>query len=274
MEWPKLKNIIILILLLANLFMVSMVLVQERDAARYRQQALDNAISLLEGCGIRVDREQIPGDMKLTVLTVVRDLESERALAQALLGECEVSELGGGRYAYESAQGAAEFRSNGNFSVVFTDGAHSMRKSGGEEEHAATLLKQAGLSTVLTGREVTGERVTLTCHQTWQGALIHSCAITLEYESGSLRAMSGLRLMGTPQAGGDGGELLSAPTALVRILNGIGDLGDLCSEITAMEAGYFMTPAADNLRLIPVWYVMTDTGVYSLNALTGVLERV
>ena len=273
MEWPKLKNIIILILLLANLFMVSMVVVQERDAVQYRKQALDNAVSVLENNGIRVDREQIPDEMELTVLTVERDLESEKALAEALLGTCDMSELGGGRYAYESALGSAEFRSNGNFSVTFLDGTKSTRKIGGEEELAENLLKEAELTATLESWEEIEGRVVLTYHQTWQDAPIHSCVITLEYENGSLQSMSGLRLMGTPQYGNDKSELISAPTALMRILNGINDLGDICNEITAMEAGYIMSAAADTTRLIPVWYVTTDTGVYSLNALTGALER-
>ncbi len=273
MEWPKLKNIIILILLLANLFMVSIVLIQERDAARYQKQALDNAVSVLENNGIQVDRERIPDEMELDVLTVERDLETEKTLAEVLLGACDVSELGGGRYAYESSLGSAEFRSNGNFSVTFLTGTRSVQKIGGEEEHAAALLKEAALTAELDSREEVENRVVLTYHQTWQNTPIHSCTITLEYENGSLQSISGLRLMGTPQSGNDMSELISAPTALMRILNGINDLGDICNEITTMEPGYLMTSATETIRLIPVWRVTTDTGVYSLNALTGVLER-
>lgn len=273
MEWPKLKNIVILILLLANLFMVSMVLIQERDAAQYQKQALDNAVSVLENNGIRVDRQRVPDEMKLTVLTVERDLESEKTLAEVLLGACDVSELGGGRYAYESSLGSAEFRSNGNFSVTFLDGTRSTRKIGGEEEHASALLKEAALTANLASREEVEGRVVLTYYQTWQDTPIYSCVITLEYENGSLQSMSGLRLMGTPQSGSGKSELISAPSALVRILNGINDLGDICNEITAIEPGYLMTTATDATRLLPVWNVTTDTGVYSLNTLTGVLER-
>lgn len=272
MEWPKLKNIIILILLLANLFMVSLVLVQKRDSVRYQEQALENAVGVLESSGIRVDSQLLPGEMELTVLTAAREAEGELALAQALLGECAVTELGGGRYAYAGAQGSAEFRSNGNFSVTFSAGARNARKSGGEEEHAAALLKEAGMTAVQTGRTEADGRLVLTFCQTWKVTPVYSCVFTMEYESGSLRAMSGLRLMGEPQAA-SGGEPISVPTALMRILNGIGDLGDVCGEITAMEAGYEMTAAADELRLIPVWRVTTDTGAYILNALNGALER-
>ncbi len=273
MEWPKLKNIILLILLLANLFLVSMVVVQERTAARYQAQALDNAVSVLESNGIRVERERIPADMELTVLTVSRDLESEKALARALLGECAMTDLGGGRYAYESAVGAAEFRGNGNFTVSFPEGKLRLARSGGEAEYGEALLKDAGLSAVLIGRAEEEGRTVLTFRQTWQGAPIYSFAITMEYENGSLRTLSGTRMMGTPQSANEKSELISVPTALLRFLNGVNDLGDICNEITAMESGYLTTSGMDATRLIPVWYVTTDTGVYSLNALTGALER-
>ena len=122
MEWPKLKNIIILILLLANLFLLAMVGTQERDSARDREQALTDAVSVLERNGIQLDRTHVPDELELTPLAVERDQEAEAALAAAWLGECEFSDLGSGRYAYQSVQGWAEFRSNGSFSVTFHDG--------------------------------------------------------------------------------------------------------------------------------------------------------
>jgi hypothetical protein len=40
-----------------------------------------------------------------------------------------------------------------------------------------------------------------------------------------------------------------------------------------MTPGYRLTTTTESTRLVPVWYVTTDTGAYSLNALTGALER-
>ena len=148
-----------------------------------------------------------------------------------------------------------------------------MEESGGEEAHALTTLEQVGLTGVLVSREENGGQVTLTLRQTWQGLPVYSCQITLEYADGFLKSIAGQRLMGTPQPSGGKSELISVPTALLRVLNGINDLGDICNEITAMTPGYLLVPSADATRLIPMWYVTTDTGVYSLNALTGVLER-
>ena len=273
MEWSKLKNIIILILLTANLFLLVMVVVQERGSAQYQEKTITDMISVLERNGIRLDRANVPEELELTALTVERDRESETALAAALLGECSVSDLGSGRYAYESDLGWAEFRSNGNFSFTFFDGAWPAAASGGEEAHALSTMEKVGFTGVSVSREKIGGQVLLTLRQTWQDLPVLSCQITLEYVDGCLQSISGQRLMGTPQPSSEKSEFLTVPTALLRFLNGITDLGDICSEITAMTPGYRLTVSADATRLIPVWYVTTDTGAYSLNALTGALER-
>lgn len=274
MEWSKLKNIIILILLAANLFLLVMVNVQERGSAQYQEQTMTDMVSVLERNGIRLDRANIPMELELQPMTVERDQQSESGLASALLGKCDLSDLGSGRYAYESGQGWAEFRSNGNFSFTFFEGSQPAAESGEEESHALATMEKIGFTGTVISREASGGRLLLTLRQTWQGLPVLSCQVTLEYRNGCLQAIAGQRLMGVPQTGADKSELISAPTALLRFLNGITDLGDICSEITAMTPGYQLTASADATRLIPVWCVTTDTGAYSLNALTGVLERV
>lgn len=273
MEWPKLKNIIILILLLANLFLLVMVGVQERGSAQYQEQAIADAISVLERGGIRIDPADVPKKMKLTAMTAERDRQSEADLASALIGVCDCVDLGGGRYSYEGAFGQAEFRGNGNFNVTFYDGAQRAEASGEESAHAVALMEEVGFSGNIVSQEKTGETVVLVLRQTWQGLAVHSCQITLTYENGCLLSIAGQRLMGAPQSGGEKSDPITVPTALLRVLNGINDLGDICSEITAMEPGYLLTTSGDATRLIPIWYVTTDTGAYRLNALTGALER-
>lgn len=274
MEWSKLKNIIILILLAANLFLLVMVGVQERGSAQYRERAVADMVSVLERNGIRLDRANIPEKLDLPSMTVEREQESEAVLAAALLGECSSSDLGSGRYVYQSALGWAEFRSNGNFSFNFFDGAQRVEVGQEEEIHALAVLEKIGFDGVLISREEDGGQVFLTLCQTWQKLSVLSCQVTLEYEDGSLKSISGQRLMGTPQPSVEKNELISVPTALLRFLNGITDLGDICSEITATTPGYRLTVSGDTTWLIPVWYVITDTGAYSLNAVTGVLERI
>lgn len=270
MEWSKLKNIIILILLLANLFLLVMAGVRQRDSAQHQEQALNDAVSVLERSGIRMDRGRLPSELDLTPMTVERDQAAEAELAGALLGDCSAADLGSGRFSYTGVLGTAEFRSNGNFSFSFPDGALRVGVSG-EEAHALDTLEKIGFDGEVISREEEGGGVLLVLRQVWQGTPVLSCQVTLTYERDCLRSISGQRLMGAPQPSADRSELLSVPTALLRFLNGVTSLGDVCSEITAMTPAYLLT--TDATRLVPIWYVTTDVGVYSLNAVTGALGR-
>lgn len=272
MEWSKLKNIIILILVLANLFLLIMVGTQQRSSVQYQEQAISDALAVLDRNGIRLNRDIIPDKISLTPLTVARDRANEAALATELLGNCAVSDLGGGRFLYQSDLGQAEFRSNGNFSFVFAVGAHTASAAVEQQAHALATMTRIGFSGTPVSREAPGQRTLITLRQTYQELPVFSCHVTLEYEGYDLRSITGQRLMGNPTADTDSGTSITVPTALLRILNGITGLGDICSEITDITPGYLLS-STDTVRLVPVWYVTTDTGTYTLNTLTGALDR-
>ena len=271
MEWSKLKNIIILILLLANLFLLLMVGTQQRNSAQQQEQAVSEALAVLERNGIHLERAAIPDGIALPPLTVTRDRESEAALAAELLGICTVSDLGGGRHLYESDLGQAEFRSNGNFSFLFSAGAHTASLTEGQQAHALATMARIGFSGNPVSHTESGQQTLFTLRQIYQDFPIFSCHVTLEYEGFDLHSITGQRLMGTPTTE-SGSTFITVPTALLRILNGITGLGDICSEITAITPGYLLS-STDTVRMIPVWQVTTDTGTYTLNTLTGALDR-
>ncbi len=274
MEWPKLKNIIILILLAANLFLLAMAGVQERDAAQHQEQAVQDALAVLERNGIKIAPEAVPHQMELSPVVMQRDRQQEDALAQTLLGDCAVSDLGGGRYSYESVIGSAEFRSNGNFSITLSAVIPIDPLIADETQHALTLTEQIGLRGTLAEQITeTDGKTTVVLYQMWQNIPVYSCRITLQYQDGALCSVSGQRLLGEPQPASGQEELLSVPTVLIRSLNGIHNLGDICSEITQLTPGYQMANPAEGTRMEPVWYIVTDTGAYQLNAITGVLVR-
>ena len=274
MEWSKLKNIIILILLAANLFLLAMAGMQERDSVQYQEQAVADALTVLERNGIKVAPETVPGQMSLGSMTVQRDRQLEADLAGALLGECSVSDLGGGRYSHESPMGSAEFRSNGNFSIVFPKGLPLAEGVEDEATHALAIAGKIGLTGTVAEQIHTDDGgVQVKLYQTWQSIPVYSCQIALQYQGGALCSISGQRLMGEPQPAGSQEELISIPTVLMRSLNGINELGDICSEILELTPGYQMSNPAEGTRMEPIWYIMTDTGAYQLNAITGILER-
>ena len=119
MEWSKLKNIILLLLVSVNAFLLILVGVQESRAARYEEDTRQAAVRVLEQSGITFGPERVPQEAGLSPLTVTRDRESEAIVAQTLLGDVSREGENDVRHRYSSVQGTAEFSMNGTFSVRF-----------------------------------------------------------------------------------------------------------------------------------------------------------
>lgn len=271
MEWPKLKNIIILILLTVNILLLVMIITQESSSARYQEQTLVDALAVLEQGGIHVARSAVP-TASGPVLTLERDQNSEAELAAALLGPVRAEDLGSGRYYYYSSLGSAEFRSNGNFSFAFEPNAAAAQAGANLIEHALHCMEKLNFEGEVLSSELADGQGTIVLRQLWQSQPVFSCTVELTYQDGRLVSAVGRRLMGTPAASSAADDPLSPPTALLRFLSGVSAMGDPCSQVTAIQAGYLLS-AAETVRLTPAWYLTTDTGTYFLDTLTGELTR-
>ena len=63
-------------------------------------------------------------------------------------------------------------------------------------------------------------------------------------------------------------------SALIQLLHGINELGDVCSRIDGIQPGYAARSALTGVtQLTPVWQVNTDTVVYQLDLVSGAVTR-
>ena len=126
MEWSKIKNIVILLLALVNVFLLVLVVSQERRSVRYQEEARTEAVAVLAKNGVDFLPERIPGDLELLPLEVERDRmgELEDSMAEALLGDVRKENQGGDlQVTYVSHTGQADFYSSGRFIFTFQPGA-------------------------------------------------------------------------------------------------------------------------------------------------------
>ena len=273
MEWHRLKNIIILILLLLNGFLLVLVGIRWSEAAWYDRMALEQTVEALAGRGIEVDPDGLSAAGDLPPLSLERDPEAERKLVRALLDEAvEADNRGGGLYLYRGALGEVSVRAGGELSAVLADSPHWDADS--PEEYAAALLKKMGASVRLLGTETQEERTTVRFLQLWNKAPVFSCEVEFVYENGRLRAVQGT-LLTAGQGAEEPGDILSLPTALLRFLDGVTATGDVCSSIRSVEAGYRVASQllSGGVRLTAVWLVSSDTADYYLDGATGALTR-
>lgn len=269
MEWSKVKNIIILILLTVNILLLVQTAQQEQKSRQYREEARSGAVEVLRRQGYEVAPDALPEEKALAAMTAERDRESEERMAGALLGTVEKTD-DGVRVSYAGERGECSFRSDGSFTAAFMAGTHPVEGEAGR--HAVKLLAGAGYPCELVGvAEENGETV-VTVRQTWEGASLFSCTTQLIYQGGELKSIAGNRLFGTPTRDSGGGEAMDAATALVRFMGGMREGGHVFTRIEQLSAGYLVTGSGRKLQMEPTWRIATDAGTFLMDGATGELN--
>lgn len=269
MEWRKLKNIILIILLALNLALLILI-GGPRLSAYYRQNQADRAaVEFLERKGIGLSESLIPDNSQFQPQIARRDQEEEASLAAQLLGEdVEQESRGGEVYRYTSSKGILQFHSDGSFWAELEEDAFPLEGEG--QRTALAMLETLGFSGEILEQGM--DRVTV-C-QSWNGGVLFNHQATVFWSrTGITKISSGRRLYGTP--GQDPGrESIDRATALIDFYNGLNQMGDVCSRVDAIVPGYLTTTSLNKVMLLtPVWQVTTDTGAYRLDLVSGELER-
>ncbi len=272
MEWSKIKNIIILMLLTVNLFLLVLTANQELKAKQYQEETRNGAVEVLRQQGVGVDLLKLPEESGLVPLTAERDRESESRMAEALLGVV-VRTDDGGRVTYAGNRGEMWFRSNGKFAASFTEPVWPVGERS-ESEHAVEVLTGIGFPCVVVGTETVDGETIVTVRQTWEGTPVFTCQATLRYQNGALVSVEGQRVTGTPAQSAKRGETLDVATVLIRFLSGMRDGGHVFSRIEGLNPGYKSnTSPGGATELEPVWEVVTDGGIFFVDGNTGALSQ-
>ena len=264
MESFRLKNIVILILVLMNLCLLGLLGLRATTGLSAQAEAREQMVQLYAAEGVSLDGDLISGATPPASLTLARDTAAEEKLAEFLLGEpLSLSDGGGGVTAYQNANGSAVFRSDGTFDVVIEQG----------DESAETLCRAFcrafhydGLSFSVEGTEGTAAAL-----QAYNGAPVVNCAVTFTISGGRVTAVSGTHLPQEGQsAGGDGA--LSALGALNAFLGTV-QSGAVVTAVTDLYLCYeLQSTIATPMALVPAWCVVTDTASYYVNCYTGAVS--
>ena len=272
MPAPKLKNLTILILLLANL-MLAIVVFPNRAGVRQEEDALRQSLcDLYTAQEITLVPETIPDTTPLYVLELKEDTDSDLLAATALLGQQLLAEDDSTRYvsSYRSPLGQCSISRSGEFSADLSE-SKAVRdiQSAGRK-----VLKDMGFAHLpLEEPHAVGQDVcTVTATQTILDMPIFSSGLTLTWTDDRLTALSGVFFTGTNTLMRvSDSACISAADALISFLDARYRLGWVGSEITALRQGYVRseTAAATAVRLTPVWLLETDTGTFHIHGMTG-----
>ncbi len=270
MEWRKLKNIILLMLVGLNLSL-AVLLLGPRLGDRYRViQAEREALTFLEKKGIALDEDMVPDPAALPPQVVERDLEAEARMAAQLLGETvTVTTSGGGVYRYAAEAGVLQAHGDGTFWARLRSTDFPLTGEG--KSDALSVLEKLGFA----GEVAEETEQSLTICQIWNGVPLFNQRSTVLWDDvGVTEIADGRRLHGIPVEDTER-PVITRATALIRFYHELNRMGDVCSRVDEIVPGYICATALDRqMTLTPVWRITTDTGAYQLDLVNGVLDRV
>ena len=265
MERYRLKNIIILILLLMNSFLFSGIIYRESQESSLLRRSEEELIQLFADSGMTLDPDAISWETPPAGISISRSNELERSAARFLLGTNLHITQQGSATAYSSSSGTVLFRAGCIFEASGTlaekDGegfCRSFCKTFSYEEPQFALNEEgSGTASAVfryEKRPVYNATVTFTLEQ---DRVIHI--------SGTLLPTSGTALSSdkTP---------LSAAAALTAFQQMRQEESTVASSILQTKLCYEMvsSPSA-TLTLGSAWCIVTDIAKYYVNSSTGAI---
>ncbi len=267
MERSRLKNIIILILLLLNACLAGILLVRAAEAQRSRKYTAQELTQLFASSDVSLELDQIPSDTPPSARVLVRDASADQGIADFLLGgSAQETDEGGGLLSFSSQTGQGVFRANG----VFTVSGHL------SEEDPQDLCRK--FCRLFGYRELTfsleNGSGTAAAVQYYEGYPVSNATVEFRIEDHCLVSVNGYHLPDTYSAQETGDTaVLTAATALTRLLEARSG-GTVFSAVQGLSLCYeLQSSTAVPMSLSPSWDIATDTGVYSVNCLTGAVSR-
>lgn len=271
MPYSKLKNLIILLLVLVNLLLLA-ILIPLRRESRQQQELADAALeSLFAQYGVTLESGTLPATQQLYTLEFSPDGDALPAM-RALLGDnVLLSADDSTRYVqiYSSPQGECQ---------LSRTGALEARLSGRTaqtdlQQAAAAEMEAMGMETAFVSAPSRSSAgiYTVTATQQLLGVPVFSSALEFTYFNGLLTRISGTVFPDTSNlTRTDDTAGISCADALVSFLSSRDQLGWVGSMVTDVTQGYYRldTASAAVIRLVPGWRITTDTGAFWVNGIS------
>ncbi len=270
MQISKIKNVFLLALMLVNVFLLILVIPQQRQTKTQRVSSGHELEEIFLQRGITLDWSIVPQELELYGLELDGDQTAEQNAASVLLDSAMLLDEGENLVSssYVGQNGTAEFHKSGTFRVRIT----KKENAGADLAMAARELLGSmgyGLYGELTLTRESAGKYLVSGVQSLENAPVYSSRVTLSYDNYCLSEISGV-WYSTYQGNKTGEKCVSALTALVSFLASQDELGWICTSVEEVSQGYIEeeSPSLGAARLVPVWKIRTDTGEFYVNGLT------
>ena len=260
MEWKKIRNWLILLVLAVDLFLAGNLLRQALQAQQTLRQAAADAVSVAHSRGVDIQLEnvlQLP--LEMAQYQAQRSDALEQAAADVLLGGSASQELpGGGVSIYRTGDGEMSFRRGGALEM---NGPWSGMTF--DMKECALILESAGFS--MEDAILSDQNDAVELMQGFEDLPVFNSRVICLYQDGRLQVRGRWML----------GESLSATDASMSRAQMVLALCDLVEEqqvtqLYSVQARYYLqSENAQSLTLEPVWAVETEKGQLILSCISG-----
>lgn len=266
MDRYRLKNIIILILVLANVSLLGSLAIRDQAEHNARRRTSEQLVALFAADGIALDPDIISTEVPPASRSLTRDTSLDQEAASFLLGSIlSSSDKGGGIYDYTSAVGTATFRSNGTFDVASLQGPLA---ESGALDFCRDFCRRFSYSEPVFQLDEDGTgKATATplCDK----LPVFNCTVDFTFSEGALIAVSGTLLPDSYAALSSEIPPLSASAALTTFQE---ETFAVISAVTDIYLCYeLQSPTPSSITLTPSWCIVTDTAKYYVNCKAGTI---
>lgn len=273
MDNSKIKNYIILLLVIVNLCLLSIVLKSDITQRKARENATAALEQVLQDNGIAMSEDVVLPEKLPTEVTLSRSMLKERRKLSSLIGSSSAQDLGGNIVYYRGSDGQGSFRGTGEFEIALEKAI--IPNTGDINdllEGCYTVTRRLGIECSdiepEIGMEGSIQTVTMVC--AWNGTPVFNASIEFSYAPDRLYFISGMRPLDTEVSIRASEDYPDSATILMSFLGYIRQSGDVCSEISDVQLGYFISSSASGSCVLrPVWCIITDSGKYYINGQTG-----
>lgn len=270
MDRVKIKNLIIAILIVVNLFLLGLVIANSRrqqDATQLRTEALT---AILEKNGITLAEDVEFPSAGGRIVELERSLSGEKRMLSWLIGSCTYADQGGGIFVFTGSDGTASISGTGEIRLTLYSGGSY---AGDDiEAEAKAILNKLNIE-YDSGSAIQSEAdgldcVTFTC--LYKGSAVLNAKISLFFSEGKFAFLQGRRPPDRAVGSEPANKELDAVAVIMSFLESIRRTGDVCSSVTDVSTAYVLDSAGvGSNTLTPVWCIETDTGVYYFDGVTG-----
>ena len=270
MDNAKVKNIVIILLVIADLFLL--ILVGGESYKRFEEQK--SRVELLKD--IYEDSEiEISKSINLEINPPViyetkRNLAVEKMNISKILGKTRFEDEGAGKFYYSGSNGAADCSGSGEFNIIL-DGGNSSPISDYISAAKKVLNKldiEASEFGINDKEESVPRQVTL--YAAYENIHIMNLPINVYFTGGNVTTILGSRPLEISGVLSSDKEEMDCISALMSFLQYVRQTGHVCSKVEDIIHSYYNEITGLGTGILkPGWIITTDSGVFYVDSMTG-----